>query len=65
MNKKLYYWGHDLDQYSSDNVEDYGEIIEIKRLNFLSVKIILEKAVFLEIYLFPIILAIFLDILKF
>ncbi|MDC4574487.1 ATP-binding protein [Acinetobacter baumannii] len=34
MNKKLYYWGHDLDQYSSDNVEDYGEIIEIKRLNF-------------------------------
>lgn len=34
MNKKLYYWVHDLDQYSSDNVEDYGEIIEIKRLNF-------------------------------
>lgn len=34
MNKKLYYWGHDLDQYSSDNVEDYGEIIELKRLNF-------------------------------
>ncbi|QNX07573.1 ATP-binding protein [Acinetobacter seifertii] len=34
MNKKLYYWGDNLEQYSSDNEEDYGEIIEIKRLNF-------------------------------
>ncbi|HGH3614196.1 TPA: hypothetical protein ACJK7E_003285, partial [Acinetobacter baumannii] len=34
MNKKLYYWGDDLEQYSSDSREDYGKIIEIKRLNF-------------------------------
>ncbi|MDV7586757.1 AAA family ATPase [Acinetobacter baumannii] len=34
MDKKLYYWADDLEQYSSDNEEDYIEIIEIKRLNF-------------------------------
>ncbi|MDI3454188.1 ATP-binding protein [Acinetobacter sp. V89_4] len=34
MDKKLYYWADDLEQYSSDNEEDYSEIIEIKRLNF-------------------------------
>lgn len=34
MNKKIYYWGDDLEQYSSDNEKDYAEIIEIKRLNF-------------------------------
>lgn len=34
MNKKIYYWGEDLEQYSSDNEKDYAEIIEIKRLNF-------------------------------
>lgn len=34
MDKKLYYWADDLEQYSSDNEENYSEIIEIKRLNF-------------------------------
>lgn len=34
MTKKLYYWAENLENYSSDNEQDYGQIIEIKRLNF-------------------------------
>ncbi|NNP72780.1 AAA family ATPase [Acinetobacter defluvii] len=34
MTEKLYYWAENLDGYSSDNEQDYDQIIEIKRLNF-------------------------------
>lgn len=34
MTKKLYYWAENLETYRSDNVADYDQIIEIKRLNF-------------------------------
>ena len=34
MTGKLYYWAENLDGYSSDNEQDYDQIIEIKRLNF-------------------------------
>lgn len=34
MTEKLYYWAENLENYSSDNEQDYGQIIEIKRLNF-------------------------------
>ena len=34
MTKKLYYWAENLDGYSSDNEQDYNQVIEIKRLNF-------------------------------
>ena len=34
MTEKLYYWAENLENYNSDNEQDYDEIIEIKRLNF-------------------------------
>ena len=34
MTEKLYYWAENLENYSSDNEQDYYQIIEIKRLNF-------------------------------
>lgn len=34
MTEKLYYWAENLENYSSDNEQDYDQIIEIKRLNF-------------------------------
>ena len=34
MTEKKYYWAENLDGYSSDNEQDYDQIIEIKRLNF-------------------------------
>ena len=34
MTEKLYYWAENLEDYSSDNKQDYDQIIEIKRLNF-------------------------------
>lgn len=34
MTEKLYYWAENLEGYSSDNEQDYDQIIEIKRLNF-------------------------------
>ncbi|NCI77120.1 AAA family ATPase [Acinetobacter kanungonis] len=34
MNNKLYYWAENLEDYSADNEEGYGQVIEIKRLNF-------------------------------
>ncbi|MBA5697819.1 ATP/GTP-binding protein, partial [Acinetobacter radioresistens] len=34
MTEKLYYWAENLETYRSDNVADYDQIIEIKRLNF-------------------------------
>ncbi|MDA3440252.1 AAA family ATPase [Acinetobacter bereziniae] len=34
MTEKLYYWAENLENYSSDNEQDYNQIIEIKRLNF-------------------------------
>ena len=34
MTEKLFYWAENLDGYSSDNEQDYDQIIEIKRLNF-------------------------------
>ncbi|MHA3061880.1 AAA family ATPase [Acinetobacter sp. ANC 4636] len=34
MNNKLYYWAENVDNYTSDNDEDYNKVIEIKRLNF-------------------------------
>ncbi len=34
MSENLYYWAENLDGYSSDNEQDYDQIIEIKRLNF-------------------------------
>lgn len=34
MTEKLYYWAENLENYSSDNEQDYDQVIEIKRLNF-------------------------------
>lgn len=51
MTEKLYYWAENLETYRSDNVADYDQIIEIKRLNFLLVKIMREKVDFLGQYL--------------
>lgn len=34
MNEKIFYWAENLEDYSSDNEQDYNQIIEIKRLNF-------------------------------
>lgn len=34
MNNKLYYWPENVDNYTSDNEDNYNKIIEIKRLNF-------------------------------
>ncbi|EMO2544825.1 AAA family ATPase [Acinetobacter baumannii] len=34
MNNKLYYWPENVDNYTSDNEENYNKILEIKRLNF-------------------------------
>ncbi|AXY57698.1 ATP-binding protein [Acinetobacter chinensis] len=34
MTEKLYYWAENLNGYSSDNKQEYDQIIEIKRLNF-------------------------------
>lgn len=34
MTEKLYYWAENLENYSSDNLQDYDQVIEIKRLNF-------------------------------
>ena len=34
MTEKLYYWAENLDGYSSDNEQNYDQVIEIKRLNF-------------------------------
>ena len=34
MTEKLYYWAENLENYSSDNEQDYDQDIEIKRLNF-------------------------------
>ena len=30
---KQYYWAENLDNYKSDNEQDYDQVIEIKRLN--------------------------------
>ena len=37
MTEKLYYWAENLETYRSDNVADYDQIIEIKRLNFINI----------------------------
>jgi len=34
MNNKLYYWPENVDNYTSDNEDNYNKILEIKRLNF-------------------------------
>ena len=34
MTEKLYYWAENLHGYSSNNEQDYDQVIEIKRLNF-------------------------------
>ena len=34
MTEKLFYWAENLEDYRSDNGQDYDQIIEIKRLNF-------------------------------
>ncbi|OTG78994.1 AAA family ATPase [Acinetobacter sp. ANC 5054] len=34
MTEKLYYWAENLEGYSSDNEQDYDQVVEIKRLNF-------------------------------
>lgn len=34
MTEKLYYWAENLENYSSNNEQDYDQVIEIKRLNF-------------------------------
>ncbi|MBP2602805.1 AAA family ATPase [Acinetobacter calcoaceticus] len=34
MNNKFYYWPENVDNYTSDNEDNYNKILEIKRLNF-------------------------------
>ncbi|AXY61016.1 AAA family ATPase [Acinetobacter sp. WCHAc010052] len=34
MTEKLYYWAENLEGYSSDNEQNYDQVMEIKRLNF-------------------------------
>lgn len=51
MTEKLYYWAENLENYSSNNDIEYDEVIEIKRLNFLLVKIMRVKVNFYVHYL--------------
>lgn len=48
MTEKLYYWAENLEGYSSDNDTEtnYDEVLEIKDLIFLLVKIMLGKVDF-------------------
>ncbi|WP_010116615.1 AAA family ATPase [Acinetobacter sp. P8-3-8] len=48
MTEKLYYWAENLDGYSSDNVQNYDQVIEIKRLNFFIGKNNVGKSRFLR-----------------
>ena len=48
MTEKLYYWAENLENYSSDNEQDYEQVIEIKRLNFFIGKKKKKKSRFLR-----------------
>lgn len=39
MNNKLYYWAENLEDYSTDIEECYGQVIEIKKRIFVLVRI--------------------------
>lgn len=51
MNNKLYYWPENVDNYTSDNEDNYNKILEIKRLNFFIGKNNAGKSRFLRNFL--------------